>query len=309
MQTILGSGGAIGTDLAKELKKFTDKIKLVSRNPKKINETDILFPCDLQDKKKVFEAIEGSEVAYLTAGFEYSTKVWQKIWPLVMQNVIDGCKEFNTRLVFIDNIYMYDPNRISFMTEETPMNPSSKKGKVREQIFNTLVEEINKGKLEALVARSADFYGPGIKNSVLLETVYKNLLNGKKANWLCSLNYKHSFTYTPDAAGATAILGNDPKAYNQVWHLPTAANPMTGKKWIEAFAKEMNVQPKVQVATKFIVKLMGLFMPIMKESYEMLYQYDRDYIFDSTKFDKAYNFKPTSYLEGIKMVVSEGKPE
>ena len=33
MQTILGSGGAIGVQLAKELTKYTNEIRLVSRNP------------------------------------------------------------------------------------------------------------------------------------------------------------------------------------------------------------------------------------------------------------------------------------
>jgi hypothetical protein len=31
----------------------------------------------------------------------------------------------------------------------------------------------------------------------------------------------------------------------------------------------------------------------------MLYQYDRDYIFDSSKFEKEFNFTPTPYKEGI----------
>lgn len=309
MQTILGSGGAIGTKLAQELTKYTPEIRLVSRNPKKVNENDELFPCDLTDRERIFKALVNSEVAYLTAGFEYNTKVWQKTWPFVMRNVIDACKQNNTKLVFLDNVYMYDPNELGFMTEDTPMNPTSKKGTVRKELVNMIFEEVNKGKLEALIARSADFYGPGIKNSVLLETVFKNQKAGKKANWLCSLNYKHSFTFTTDAARATAILGNDPNAYNQIWHLPTAPNPMNGKEWIEAFAKEMKVKPKTQLATRLIVKIMGLFMPIMKESYEMLYQYDRDYVFDSAKFEKAYNFKTTSYLEGIKLVVEEGRRE
>ena len=42
MQTILGSGGAIGISLAKELMNYTNQIRLVSRNPKKVNETDEL---------------------------------------------------------------------------------------------------------------------------------------------------------------------------------------------------------------------------------------------------------------------------
>lgn len=306
MQTILGSGGAIGTVLAKELTAYTKNIRLVSRNPKKVNETDQLFTCDLMDKEKLFKAVEGSQVVYLTAGFPYKAKVWQDTWPLVMQNVIDACKEHNSKLVFIDNMYMYDPAKLSFMTEATPINPSSKKGKVRERIANMLMDEVKAGNLQALIARSADFYGPGINNSVLLETVFKNMQKGKKANWFCSVEKKHSYTYTPDAAKATAVLGNDDKAFNQVWHLPTAGNPLNGKEWIEAFATEMNVSPKYMVVGKTMIQILGLFNSIMKEFVEMLYQYDRDYVFDSSKFEKAYEFKPTSYEEGIKQVIKAG---
>lgn len=306
MQTILGAGGAIGTNLAKELSTYTNKIRLVSRNPKKVNETDEIFAGDLMDKAKVLEAVEGSKIVYLTAGFPYKLSTWKEAWPLVMKNTIDACKVHNAKLVFIDNIYMYDPNKLSFMTEDTPINPSSKKGKIREQIARMILDEVKAGKLNALIARSADFYGPVINNSLLLEVVFKNLQKGKKANWFCSADKLHSFTYTPDAAKATAMLGNDDKAYNQVWHLPTAGNPLTGKQLIEAFAKEMNVPAKYMVVGKTMVQVLGLFNSIMKEFVEMLYQYDRDYVFDSSKFEKAYDFKPTSYLDGVKEVVKAG---
>lgn len=118
-----------------------------------------------------------------------------------------------------------------------------------------------------------------------------------------SVNQKHSFTFTVDAGEATALLGNTASAYGKVWHLPTASNPLTAKEWIEKVAHKLKTKPKYQVAPKFLVKLMGLFMPIMKESVEMLYQYDRDYVFDSSKFEKEFNFKPTSYEKGIEMIV------
>jgi nucleoside-diphosphate-sugar epimerase len=87
--------------------------------------------------------------------------------------------------------------------------------------------------------------------------------------------------------------------------LPTTANPYTGKEWIEIIAKELGVKPKYQVASKFMVRLLGIFMPIMKELYEMIYQYDRDYVFDSSKFEKRFDFKPTPYDEGIKTIVQK----
>ncbi len=306
MQTILGSGGAIGIEMAKILPTYTDKIRLVSRNPKTINSNDDLFSCDLTDRSKLAEALRGSDVAYLLAGLKYETKVWQKTWPKIIQNTIEVCEANNTKLIFFDNIYMYDPKCIPFMTEDCPINPCSKKGEVRARIAGMILDEVKKGNLKAVIARSADFYGPGVNNSILMTSVYQNFLKGKKANWLSSLYFKHSFTYTLDAAKATAILGNDPKAENQVWHLPTAKEPLTGRQWIEAFAKEMNVQPKTQLASRTMVKILGLFNPIMKEFVEMLYQYDRDYVFDSSKFENTFSFKPTPYMDGIKVIVKQG---
>jgi nucleoside-diphosphate-sugar epimerase len=306
MQTILGSGGSIGIELANVLPAYTDKIRLVSRNPKKVNPNDDLFPSDLTDKQKLVEALKGSEVAYLVAGLKYEAKTWQQQWPLVIQNTIEACKANNTKLVFFDNIYMYDPQCIPFMTEDCNINPCSKKGEVRARIAQNLMDEVKAGNLKAVIARSADFYGPGNVNSLMMLSVYQNFLKGKKANWLCALDKKHSHTFIPDSAKATAILGNDTKADNQVWHLPTAKEPPTGKQWIGAFAKEMNVQPKTQLASRMMVKILGLFNPIMKEFVEMLYQYDQDYVFDSSKFEKTFNFQPTPYTDGIKEIVKQG---
>jgi nucleoside-diphosphate-sugar epimerase len=304
MQTILGSGGAIGVELARCLPEFTDEIRLVSRNPQRVNETDKVFSADILDGQSVMKAVEGSEVVYLTVGFPYSKKVWKKAWPVAMRNVIEACKTHGSKLVFFDNIYMYDQNHLDGMDENTPVNPPSEKGKVREIIARMLMDEMTQGNLEGLIARSADFYGPGIRETgILNETVFKNVAAGKKGNWLGSARFKHSFTYTPDAAAATALLGNSPDAFGRVWHLPTASNPPTGEEWIEMIAKALNRPPKMQVARKTMVKFLGLFMPIMRELSEMIYQYDRHYVFNSKAFEERFGFEPTPYEEGIRAIV------
>jgi len=259
---------------------------------------------DLLNAEDVKQAVRESSVVYVTVGFPYNLKTWKECWPKFIKNVIDACKENNSKLVFFDNIYMYDPNHLNGMTEDTPINPPSKKGQVRAQIAKMIMDEVEKGNLTALIARSADFYGSSIQNtSMLTETVFKPLTSGKKANWMGSAHFKHSFTYTPDAGKATAILGNTEDAFNQVWHLPTASDPMTGKYWIKTIAKELGVKPKYQVAPKFLVRIIGIFVPIMREMVEMLYQYDRDYVFDSSKFEKRFDFTPTPYREGIREIV------
>lgn len=308
MQTILGAGGAIGAPLAKELTAYTNRIRLVSRKPVKVNEGDELFPADLTDRDQVFKAVAGSEVVYLVIGFPYDVKIWRKEWPALMRNVIDACREHQCKLVFFDNVYMYSREAIPHMTETSPVNPVSKKGKIRSAIAQMLQDEIKQGGLTALIARAADFYGPVTGNtSVLNELVYKNFLKGKKANWFASADKKHTYTYVPDAAKATAMLGNAPDCFNQVWHLPTNQQALTGKEFIQLFAAKMNVAPRFSVLPQWMASLIGLFVPIMKELAEMFYQYDRDYIFDSSKFDKRFQFTPMGYEEGIAATINAGK--
>jgi nucleoside-diphosphate-sugar epimerase len=306
MQAILGANGTIGSLLAKELINYTDKVRLVSRNPRKVNASDELFPVDLSEPGAADKAVAGAEVVYLVVGLDYKLSVWQEKWPKLMRATLDGCIKHNARLVFFDNVYMYDKNEIGHMTETSAVNPPSMKGAVRKQISEMLLDEARGGKLLALIARSADFYGPDNEKSFITEMVYKNLKKGKRANWFVNADMKHSFTYTPDAAKATALLGNTPDAYNQVWHLPTDQNNLTGREFISLFAREMKASDKVMTMPVWLIRALGLFIPVLSEMPEMMYQYDRDYIFDSSKFNKRFDFKITPYSEGVKQTVADG---
>jgi nucleoside-diphosphate-sugar epimerase len=299
MQTILGAGGAVANELSKELKSYTDKIRLVSRNPKKVNDNDEIFPADLLDKKLIDEAVAGSDIVYLTAGLDYNIKVWRRDWPVIMQNVIDACIAHNAKLVFFDNIYMYAPEEIPHMTEESRVDPATKKGKVRAELVKMIFDAIEKRRLTAMVTRSADFYGKNVKTGFLNIGVIDNFKKNKKAFWQSDANKVHSFTYVPDAAKAVALLGNTPDAYHQVWHLPTSSERWTGKDFINAIAGQMNVKPRYYILSKFMISLLGIFSPTLRELKEMQYQNDRAYFFDSSKFDNRFMFHPMPYEKGI----------
>ncbi len=304
MQTILGTGGAIGNELARMLPQYTNKIRLVSRNPKVINLTDELFKADLSDAAQTEEAVRNSEVVYLTAGLQYKLEVWQELWPKIMTNVISACKKNNSKLVFFDNVYMY--GRVNgWMKEDTPMNPTSKKGEIRARIATQLMDEVKKGNITAIIARSADFYG-NTPTAITWSTVFDKLRKGQTAQLLVSDKTKHSLTYVPDAARATALLGNTPSAYNRVWHLPTDMNALTGKQFVQFIASGYGVKPKYMVLRKWMLKMTGLFNPIIKEIYEMMYQQEYDYLFDSSDFENRF-FKATDYHSGIMQIVNDSK--
>jgi nucleoside-diphosphate-sugar epimerase len=304
-QTILGSGGAIGIELAKALMAYTTDIRLVSRNPKKVNPNDELFPADLTNREDVFKAIAGSEIVYVTVGFEYNTKVWQKLWTPFIKNAIDACIQYHAKMVFFDNIYAIGGDNVKHITEESPISPCSKKGEVRAEVDKLILDAIENRKLNAIIARSADFFSEVKATSMSMNLIYDNLIKGKKAQWLCDAKKVHNMSYTPDLAKGTAILGNTPDAYNQIWNLPTDSEKITGEGWVNLFAKEMNASNKYQVLPNWLIKILGLFIPIMKELPEMNYQYDRDYFFDSSKFNKRFNYTPTKNAVAVKQTVEQ----
>ncbi|MGE5421110.1 MAG: NAD-dependent epimerase/dehydratase family protein [Chloroflexota bacterium] len=305
MQTIIGSGGAIGVPLAKELNHYTGKVRLVSRNPVRVNDSDELFPLDVTDYDRLNDAIAGSEVVYVTIGFKYDLKVWQDVWPAFMRAVIDSCVRNKSKLVFFDNVYMYGKQVIPFMTEESVINPPSRKGEVRKTIHENIMNEINNGKLEALIARSADFYGPFLRGSMLGEMVISNLLKNKAPMAFGNIDKIHTYTFTPDAGKAVAVLGNTPDAFGQVWHLPTTKDRLTNRQWITLIAGELNKKSKIRVVPEWVVRAMGVFIPLMREFPEMMYQYESDYIFDSSKFERRFNIKATSPSAGVKMTLKQ----
>ena len=298
MQTILGANGVIAQELSKHLPRYTNRVRQVSRNPKKVNDTDELMSADLLKYDQTEKAVAGSEVTYLTAGLPYNIKVWKDQWPQVMRNVIDACKKHNSKLVFFDNVYSYGLVR-GAMTESTPYNPNSKKGEVRAQIATTLMDEAKAGNLNAMIVRAADFYGPGAKLSLTYSTVTEKLKANKGPQWIGDPKTIHTFTYTPDAGRSVAVLGNDTSAYNQVWHALTSKEKITGEGYVK-LACELSGRPyKLSSLPKFGVRVIGWFVPVLGEFVEMMYQFENDYVFDSSKFEEAYPEKATSYRDGI----------
>jgi nucleoside-diphosphate-sugar epimerase len=220
-----------------------------------------------------------------------------------MENVISVCAEQQIPLIFFDNIYMYGLVE-GEITESTPFQPNSRKGKVRANIASMLLDAVQSGKIKALIARSADFYGPhSAQVSFLHQLVIGRHMHGKKAQWMVNPNMPHTFTYTPDAAKALYILAKDESAFGKTWHLPSSTPSLTGEELIQLSAVVCDAPSGTQVISKLMMRVLGIFVPVLRESIEMLYQYERPYHFNSQAFQKKYGFNPTPYQKGIQETV------
>lgn len=305
MQTILGANGIIATELAKELTKYTHAIRLVSRHPQKVNETDQLKQADLLNAQQTDEAVAGSEIVYVTVGLPYNAKIWTEQWPILIKNVLHACEKHQAKLVFFDNVYMYGQVK-GEMTEETPFQPTSQKGKVRAEVAQMVLQAMSQRKDQIMIARAPEFYGPRNTVSACNATVFDNIRKGKKLQCLIHDDKLKTYIYTPDAGRATALLGNTPNAFNQTWHLPCTNEQVNFKEFVAIIEKQCGKALPYTNLSKWMIELAGMFNPLIHEAIELLYQNEQDYNFNSDQFKKAFpHFAITAYADGIKEILGE----
>lgn len=306
MQTILGANGQIAAALARELHAhYTTDIRLVSRNPKKIHETDHLFPANLLDAAATEKAVSGSDIVYLTVGLPMNAQMWTEQFPLMMKHSIDACKKQGSKLVFFDNTYMYDKTAAP-QTEESPFVPLGQKSGVRAAIATMLLQEIEQGNIDAVICRAPEFYGPGKTQSITNTFIFDKIREGKELKVPISDHTRRSLIWTPDASRAMALIGNTPDAYNQTWHLPCDDDRLNYRELIALAAEIYDKALQYSVVKMWLFRLAGLFNKQAKELQELLPRYRYDNIFISDKFKKRFpDFEYTSYREGITQIMKE----
>ena len=289
---ILGSNGVVGRETIAALREGGHFVKAVSRTPSANTEVPHIA-ADLRDAASAARALQGADVAYLTVGLPYSTRVWRRDWPSLVRNTIDGCLANGSRLVYFDNVYAYGRTDAP-MTEATPIRPSSRKGEVRAGLLRTFDAAREERGLDVTIGRAADFYGPGASTSAFNMFAIDRVAAGKPPIWLFDASQPHSMTCTPDIGRALAVLGTDDRARGRVWHLPTAP-ALTGEQYL-ALASSGLPHRTMSMGT---MRLGSLFSSAARESLEMAYQYTAPYEFDSTAFERTFGVAPTPYAEGI----------
>jgi nucleoside-diphosphate-sugar epimerase len=300
MQTILGANGQIAEELTRYLHDHvTHDIRLVSRNPRKVHETDQLHQANLLDRDATAAAVEGSDIAYLTVGLPIDSTLWEQQFPTMMANTIAACQKHGTKLVFFDNTYMY-PRTDTPQVEDTPFAPVGRKATVRAEIATMLLDQMRAGAIDAVICRAPEFYGPGKTQSLTNTAIFDPIKQGKRPAVPISAHTRRSLIWTPDASRAMGLIGNTPDAYGQTWHLPIDPHRLTYAEMIEIAEEVVGRDISYRTVPETAFKVLGLFKPAVREANELMPRYRQDNIFDSTKFATRFpGFGVTTYREGI----------
>lgn len=300
---VLGTG-AIGRAVAEELIKRGESIRLVNRSGK-MDEAPAgaeVVASDLYDPARVREVTRGAKVVYQASQPRYNA--WPEKFPPLQKSIIDGLTGSGAKLVLIENVYMYGENHDKPMTEDTPFNAHTRKGRVRGEISTAAFAAHREGRLRVTGARGGNFFGPWGLDSTMGGRVFYPLLHGKPAQLIGRTDLPHTHTYVRDFGKALVILGEREEADGQAWHVPNDQPRMTQGELVRMFAEEAGVDPKMNRMGKFMMSIGGLFIPEAKETVEMMYEFEKPFMIDSSKFEKTFSMKAIPIREAIRETVA-----
>lgn len=294
---VIGAGGDTGSAVVRELARRGLRVRAVTRSgtgevPERVERVS----ADVGTSEGARRACEGAAVVYHCAQPPYTK--WAELFRPMTDAIVAGAAEAGAKLVFADNLYVYGPPD-GPMTEDTPQRAQGKKGRVRIEMAAALLRAHADGRLRVTIGRASDYYGPRGTNTAVGEHIMKPLLSGKRVRWLGSLDQPHTLNYLEDMARALATLGEREEADGQVWHLP-AAEPLTGRQFLELLFEAAGRAPKIGVASRPVIRIGGLFNPLLRELNETLYQFERPFVSDASKFQAVFGpFEPTPHREAV----------
>ena len=220
-----------------------------------------------------------------------------------MQKTLDGAiAEGVRRVLLIGTVYPYGTPQTAKVTEEHPRNPTTFKGKMRKEQEDVLLAADAAGKIEGVVLRLPDFYGPGVDKS-FLDGAFQAAAHGGTANMIGPIDTPHEFVYVPDVGPVALDLAAKSEARGRWWNL-AGAGVTTQRQMAEMAFAVTGESREIRVVGKTMLRVVGLFNPLMREMVEMHYLQTNPVLMDDSALSSLLgDIKKTSYEEGVRQSV------
>jgi nucleoside-diphosphate-sugar epimerase len=278
--------GQVGRALAARLAALDLGVRVLSRQrPTGLSDRDEWRSVDASDPAAAADAASGAEVVYQCLNAPYTD--WPERFPPLQRAVLSAAERNGALMVTLENVYAYGPTGGRPMTEELPLAATTVKGRTRARMSEELLAAADAGRVRIAIGRASDFFGAGVTETTLGERVFGNAVAGKRADFLGNPDLLHTYSYVPDIAAALATLGTDERASGGVWHLPGPETVST-RQLLDLVAGELGAPVGVRSVPKLALRVLGLVNPLMRGLVEMSYEFEADFVLDTSKYQSTF---------------------
>ena len=303
---LFGAAGAIGKSLAAALHNSNREYRVVGRSRDALQGTFGSDPLaeiitwNPDDAASVRTAAQNIDTIVYLVGVAYDHF---ELHPQLMRKTLDGAIAAGVpRMLLIGTVYPYGLPQTNPVREDHVRNPHTFKGRMRKEQEDLLLAADAAGQIRGAVLRLPDFYGPGVDKS-FLHMIFVAAAKGTRAQVIGPLDTPHEYVYVPDVGPVVTRLIENPAAYGRWWHL-AGAGTITVREVVQRAFALTGHKPKMIVAGKTTLRLMGLFNPLMREMVEMNYLQTNPVVLDDSALRGLLGeIKKTPYDEGIRQCV------
>jgi nucleoside-diphosphate-sugar epimerase len=294
--------GAVGMAVMDELvQRGPRRVRMINRSGRaRVPHGVEVVGGDATDEAFTREASEGASVVYFALNPPYDK--WPELFPRLQAGVLEGAASAGAKLIAMENLYMYGPTDGRPITEDLPYAATTRKGTVRASMSKELMEAHKSGRVRVAIGRASDFFGPRALTSAAGEQVFGRAVDGKSAQVAGDPDQPHTYTYVPDIGKGLVILGEREEALGQAWHLPSPET-VTTREFVEMIFEDVGKPARVQAAPKILLRALGLFNPGMRETIEMLYEFEEPFVLDDSRFKQEFGDHATLLREAIQRTV------
>jgi nucleoside-diphosphate-sugar epimerase len=301
-KNVIFGTGPLGRSVMQELLRRGETVLMVNRSgqfdnaPKQVT----VMAAGANQLAALKAAARGATTVYNCAVPAYTSQAWEQLLLPLWNNIMAVAAHNQAKLVIGDNLYSYD-NVTGPIHEGLPYQSPARKGRARIAAVESMLKAHASGQVEVTFGRASNFFGPHASSqSHLGQSVFPRLLAGKPVQIIGSVDLPHTVSFIEDFGRALVVLANQPSAFGKAWHIPNA--PTTTRRLIleraavlaqerasTARAAVLAGKPlKIQALSRPLVRLLGVFIPPLREMPEMMYQTERPYLVDSSAFVKAF---------------------
>jgi nucleoside-diphosphate-sugar epimerase len=300
LHVIFGTG-PVGLAVMRELDGQGKRVRLVNRSGTAAVPQNVeVVKGNAADQGSTRQVCQDATVVYNCVNAPYTD--WATLLPPMQAAILQGAAAANAKLVVAENLYMYGPVSGS-ITEALPFHPTTRKGRVRAKMAEDLMAAHRAGTVRATSGRASDFYGPGAgSQGIFGDRIIPPLLAGKSVSVLGKLDMAHTYTYVPDFGKGLALLGMHDEALGEAWHIPNAPT-LTTRQMLTLFFEEAHLPPRMGSVPDLLIRMLGLVNPTLREVAEMLYEFDKPFVVDSSKFVQAFGDIATSNHEAVRQTL------
>jgi len=300
-ENVIFGTGPLGLAVARRLASSGKGVRLVNRSGTAQGPPGAeVFAADATDPAAVHRACQGARAVFHCATGSYGQ--WEKVLPPIMNGIIEGAATASARIVYGDNLYAYGPVD-GPLREDLPYKPLGPNTRVRAEVATTLMNAHASGKVRATIGRASDFYGPLARQSKAGDGIFARAIAGKPAQVVGDPDVPHTVTFIDDFAAALVTLSQQDRALGGIWHVPSAET-VTTRRFVEMVCDQLHQPPKLRPVPVTLINLLALASPPMRAVKETMYQSERPWVVDHSKYERAFGAQPTPHESAIEATIA-----